>query len=230
MNTRRHAAAHVFVDDLEQPRVDDTDRHHLLRVLRLRDGEIVTTSDGRGSWRECRFRAGDLDVVGPVFAEPTTARGAVVVFALTKGDKPEVVVQKLTEIGVDRIVLFESSRSVVRWDADKADRNLERLRRVAREAAMQSRRVTIPVVGPVMSSVEQVVAEFGDRVALAEPDCAPVDPRTEVIVVGPEGGFTDVELAACPRHVGLSAAVLRAETAAIVAGVTLVQFRDGAVR
>ena len=65
-------------------------------------------------------------------------------FALIKGGRPELVVQKLTELGVDAIVPFTAEHSVARWDANRATRHIERLRRVAREAAMQSRQVRIP--------------------------------------------------------------------------------------
>ena len=233
MSGRRHASAHVFVDDLTAPELHDDDRHHLSRVLRLRDGELVTASDGRGSWRPCRFAAeGGLVVGGEIVNEGAHRSETVVVFALTKGDKPELVVQKLTEIGIDRIIPMVSERSVARWDDDKAARNVERLQKVAREASMQSRRVSVPVIGGMMSSVAQVVAEFGPRVALAEPDADTFESTTDidVLIVGPEGGFTPSELEACRRHVSLPGGVLRAETAAIVAGVMLVQRRQNRSR
>lgn len=228
MNDRRLASAHVFVDDLEAPELDADDRHHLVRVLRLRDGEIVTASDGRGRWRTCRFAAnGVLVTAGAVVDEQRDGGNTAVVFALTKGGKPELVVQKLTEIGVDRIVPIVSERSVARWDSDKAERGIDRLRKVAREAAMQSRRTTIPVIGPLMGSLSDAVAEFGESAALAEPDAALFSStgNVSVLIIGPEGGFSPSELAACRRHVSLPGGVLRAETAAIVAGVLLVQSR-----
>lgn len=228
MSGRRHSSAHVFVDDLTAPELNDDDRHHLSRVLRLRDGETISVSDGRGRWRTCRFNSGGL--LAPdseIIDEGLHDRESVVVFALTKGDKPELVVQKLTEIGVGRIVPMMSERSIAKWDDDKAVRNIERLRKVAREAAMQSRRVTIPEIGPMMESVAAVVSEFGSVVALAEPGAPLISDVSgvEVLVVGPEGGFSPAELAACERHVSLPGEVLRAETAAIVAGAMLVHGR-----
>ena len=79
-------------------------------------------------------------------------------FALTKGDKPELVVQKLTELGVDRIVPFVAERSVVRWDDDKAARNVERWRAIAREAAAQAHRPWLPEVAEVRPFAEVVAA------------------------------------------------------------------------
>ena len=229
MTHRRNASAHVFVDDLHAPALNDDDLHHLSRVLRLRDGQSVTASDGRGRWRACHFAGSALLAPdGDIVDERQPDRQRVVVFALTKGDKPELVVQKLTEIGVDRIVPMMSERSVAKWDADKSQRNIERLRKVAREAAMQSRRATIPEIGPMFESVAAVVAEFGSAVALAEPGAPSIVDFSdvEVVVVGPEGGFSRAELDACSRHVSLPGEVLRAETAAIVAGVMLVHGRD----
>jgi len=221
----RRSAAHVFVDDLELPVVGDDDRHHLARVLRLRDGEPVTISDGEGRWRPCRWTGSGVEPIGDSTTTPTSVE-TTVAFGVTKGDKPELVVQKLTELGVMRIVPFVASRSVSRWDENKADRNLERLRRVVREAAMQSRRCTIPVVDPLHASTAEVVRRFVGRVALAEPDGDEPTASTEVLVIGPEGGFSPDELAIAP-HVALPGGILRAETAAIAAGVVLARLHGG---
>src|SRR5688572_16956965 len=113
-------AAHVFVDDVENPVLLADDAHHLARVLRLRDGEEMTVSDGRGAWRLCRFHANALAPAAPTqHCEPPTPP-VLVAFALTKGDKPELIVQKLTELGVDRIVPVAAARSVVQWEPAKA--------------------------------------------------------------------------------------------------------------
>ena len=219
MSVLRRSAAHLFVDDLSSPVPSDDDRHHLGRVLRLRDGESVTVSDGHGAWRPCVWRSGGLAPAGEV-ARVAAGGDSTVVFALSKGDKPELVVQKLTEVGVTRIVPVVAERSVVRWDDAKSARNAERLRRVAREAAMQSRRCSIPEVTEVVPSVAEVVGRYGTGFALAEPGAAEPTAEVHTIAVGPEGGFTDDELALAPL-VGLPGGVLRAETAAIVAGVVL---------
>lgn len=218
MNDRRRASAHVFVDDLENPVLDSDDAHHLTRVLRLRDGERVTASDGRGRWRNCRFDGSGLVADGEIESE--ASRHVVVLFALSKGDKPETAVQKLTELGVSRIVPFVAERSVVKWDDGKSQRNVERLRKVAREAAMQSRHVWLPVIDDVQPSLAAAIASVGD-VVVAEPGGAVLDASVTAIAVGPEGGFTPAELEG-RRTVSLPGGVLRAETAAVVAGALLV--------
>ena len=103
------AAAHVFVADLDAPVLDDADRHHLIHALRVRPGEEVTASDGTGGWRRCRFVSGALEPDGPLVHEEPLSPAVGVGFVVTKGARPEWVVQKLTEVGVDRIVPLSSS-------------------------------------------------------------------------------------------------------------------------
>jgi 16S rRNA (uracil1498-N3)-methyltransferase len=218
------ARAHAFVVDLDVPALDDGDRHHLERVLRLRAGEAVTVSDGRGRWRACRFATGgELEPAGAVTMGPTPAPALTIGFALVKGERPEWVIQKLTEVGVDRIVPFVAERSVVRWDDGKAARNHERFVQVAREAAMQSRRVWLPVVETV-STFADLAAEPGT--AIAERGGAAPSLEHTTVLVGPEGGWSDGERARGLAAVGLGPTVLRAETAALAAGVLLAAVRE----
>jgi 16S rRNA (uracil1498-N3)-methyltransferase len=116
------AVAHVFVEDLDQLELNEEDDHHLRRVLRITPGERVTASDGRGRWRSCRLGPSGLEYEGISGSDDPPAPRVTVAFALTKGDKPEWVVQKLTEAGVDSIQPFVAARSVVRWDDKKIGR------------------------------------------------------------------------------------------------------------
>jgi 16S rRNA (uracil1498-N3)-methyltransferase len=217
------AAAHAFVDDLDDPALTPEDHHHLARVLRLRPGDVVTVGDGRGAWRTARF--GDvIEPVGSVVREPAPVPELAVAFAVLKGDRPELVVQKLTEIGVDRVVPFHAARCVARWDGERATRHVERLRRVTREAAMQSRRAWLPVVEPVTTFAD-VAARPG--AALASPGGVPPHGEQTLVLVGPEGGWSPDELACGLSTVDLGPHVLRAETAALAAGVLLVASRRG---
>lgn len=221
------AAAHVFVADVADPVLDDDDRHHLERVLRLRAGEAVTVADGRGGWRACAFAAGGtLEPVGEVEHRPAPSPTITVAFALTKGAKPETAVQKLTEVGADRIIPFAAGHSVARWEGERAGRHVARLRKVAREAAMQCRRAHLPVVEEVATFAE-VAALAG--ACLADAGGAPPSLERPVVLVGPEGGWTDAERAAGLPAVALGPHVLRAETAAITAGALLAALRDGLV-
>jgi 16S rRNA (uracil1498-N3)-methyltransferase len=211
------AAAHAFVDDLEAPVLSADDRHHLSRVLRLRDGEVVTVADGRGGWRVTTFGA-SLALASDVQHEHRHEVPYGVAFALVKGDRNELVVQKLTELGVDRIVPMHTDRCVVRWDDDRSGRHVERLRRVAREAAMQCRRAWLPEVHEPVAFAD--VASWPGA-ALADGGGGPITVGHQIVLIGPEGGWSATERAAGLPVVGLATHVLRAETAAIAAAVLL---------
>lgn len=232
MMERRTAAAHVFVESVASPILNTADEHHLKRVLRVRDGEMVSTCDGRGAWRICRLSGDVLEPISElVHHETPPVRPITIAFGLTKGDKPDVVVQKLTEIGVDQIVPVFMERSVVRWDADKVMKNLERLNRIAREASMQSRRTFLPRVhepSPSLATVlkSEVMQNQWGIVAVAEPGGSDRITDVSAMIIGPEGGFSSVERALVTSMVGLPGGILRAETAALAAGVLLAHCRD----
>ena len=228
-------AAWVFVSDLGELRLGPGDAHHLSRVLRLRAGEDVGASDGAGRWRPCLVASvggGDvrLEPAGPVVADEAPQPQLTVGFSLVKGDRPELVVQKLTELGVDRIVPLAAARSVVRWDADRAARGVGRFRQVAREAAMQARRTRLPEVSPV-TSLAAAAKALGDQGALCEQGGSePPSLRRPALLVGPEGGWDPDELACGLPVVGLGPTTLRAETAAIAGGVLLCGLRARTVQ
>src|SRR5439155_8975727 len=150
--------------------------------------DLVTLSDGAGWVRPFRFGP-PLEALAEATHEPAPSPQITVAFALTKGERPEWVVQKLTEVGVDRIVPFVAARSVVRWDEGKAAREVERWRRIAREAAMQSRRVWLPALDDVRDFAT-VVDMLGANACLAEREGAPPALSRAAVLVGPEGGWS----------------------------------------
>jgi 16S rRNA (uracil1498-N3)-methyltransferase len=225
----RTSAAHVFVSSLERPELDEIDAHHLGRVLRLRDGEVVSTADGSGSWRLCRFdtRAG-LVVDGETFTEPPATPALTVGFALPKGDRPEWIAQKLTELGVDAILVLHTERSIVRWEGERGQRQMDKLTRVVREAAMQSRRVRLPTVsGPAEPS--SLRGDAGLDVALAEPAGGPLTLACPTVLIGPEGGWSTAELDRFPQRCDLGPNILRVETAALAAATLMSALRAAKV-
>jgi 16S rRNA (uracil1498-N3)-methyltransferase len=217
--------AHAFVADVHRPELDDGDRHHLERVLRLRPGDVLTVADGAGAWRRCRFGRA-LEAVDDVTTDARPTPEVTVAFALVKGERPEWVVQKLTELGVDRIVAFAAARSVVRWDDEKAARATERFRRVAREAAMQCRRTWLPVV-----ELPVPFAEVAGRpgAVLAERDGDTPWLASGPVLVGPEGGWAAEEAGVDLPRMTLGPHVLRSETAAVTVAALLGALRAGAV-
>jgi 16S rRNA (uracil1498-N3)-methyltransferase len=219
---------HVFVGDLDAPVLDADDRHHLARVLRIRPGDDLTASDGRGRWRPCRF-GDELEPVGPVAEVPRPDPELTIGFALVKGERPELVVQKLTELGIDRIIPFVADRSVVRWDAQRGHRHVERLRKVSREASMQSRRCWLPEVTELARFADLVANDRG-ALALAEREGQRPSLLCRTVLIGPEGGWSRSELAFSVPTVALGDQILRAETAAITAAGVLTALRSGLVR
>lgn len=206
----RRSKAHLLVGDVEHPELTDEAEHHLRRVLRLRDGAAITVTDGRGSWGSTTLVAAGLAPAEQVGQRERQAPATTVGFAIPKQDRPEWIVQKLTEIGVARILVLHAERSVVRWVPDKATQKLERLRSVSVEALQQSRGVWLPeLVGPVEAL--DVVADS----AIAEPGGGDFQDGLPCYLIGPEGGWSDTELAAAASTFGMGETILRVETAAL---------------
>jgi 16S rRNA (uracil1498-N3)-methyltransferase len=210
-------------------------------VRRLRAEEHVTAADGTGRWRRyvvARIAQGALALAadGEVHREPALEPALAVAFALSKGPKPETVVTGLTELGVDLILPFRSARSVVRWEGDRVSTATARLRRVAREAAMQCRRARLPEIAEPVD-VETLALHRG--VVLGDPAGVPVmeiAPPAEgewLAVVGPEGGLDAAERDRLTggdgaTRVAIGPHVLRTETAAVALAAALTARRRAA--
>jgi 16S rRNA (uracil1498-N3)-methyltransferase len=218
-------------------RVEGDEAHHAVAVRRMRVGERLVLTDGRGSLAE-----GEVEATGKRSLEvrvasydmvPEPAPALVVVQALAKGDRGERAVEMLTEVGAARIVPWAAERSVAVWKGERATKSLARWRTTAREAAKQSRRAWHPEVAELASTAE--VASLVSEVSLAvvlheeasEPMAAldvPADGAI-VVVVGPEGGLTDEEVAALvdagAHAVRLGAEVLRTSTAGVAAAAAI---------
>ena len=226
IETLRRSAAHVFVQSLETLVLSIDDQHHLLKVLRVKSTDQITVSNGVGAWITATIsKDGDVRATSELFVVEPPTWSLCVAFAPVKGEKPELIVQKLTELGIDEIIpLAPTARSVVRWDSAKAEKQTARLQRVANEASMQSRRVWLPVVHPVTKLADLISRT---EVAYAEPGGVEITGFHRTIVIGPEGGFAPEELDGSVSRVSLGESVLRAETAAIVAGALMTRCRRG---
>ena len=206
---------------------------HAATVRRIQPGERVDVGDGRGTVAECVVTASARDGltlrVERRRAEPPPDPRLVVVQALAKGDRAEAAVEAMTEVGVDEIVPWAAARSIVRWDGDRGERALGRWRATAREAAKQARRAWVPDVA-ALATPAQVTARLraaAPAVVRHEEATAPragtTVPATGeiVVVVGPEGGITDDELAAFGEPYRLGHTVLRTSTAGVAAAAVL---------
>lgn len=214
-------------------RLGGDEGHHAADVVRLRPGERLLLGDGAGGVAECTVAAvgkGVLDLrVTAVRREPPPRPRLVVAQALAKGDRGELAVQAMTEVGVDEIVPWQAARSVVRWHGERGERARRRWVATAREAGKQSRRAHLPYVAPTAGTAT-VADRIGSAAAAyvlhetADVPLTGVVPPGDgevVLVVGPEGGIAPAELdayaAAGARAVRLGATVLRTSTAGVAA-------------
>jgi 16S rRNA (uracil1498-N3)-methyltransferase len=213
--------------------VEGHEAHHAVVVRRLRVGEQVTLADGLGlvatgevgatTKRSFDVRVTSVDVV----AEPSPS--VTVVQALPKGERGELAVEVLTEIGVQRIVPWAAARSVAVWKGERAAKSHAKWQSTAREAAKQARRAWHPEVSLLASTVDvgALVSGADLAVVLHEDAIEPLgaiavpDEGEILVVVGPEGGLTDDEVAgfvaAGAVAVRLGDEVLRTSTAGVAA-------------
>lgn len=213
--------------------VTGDEAHHAVAVRRLRTGESVVLTDGtgtsaRGTAVTTGKRAFTVEV-DEVSVDERPRPSVTVVQALAKGDRGELAVEVLTEIGVETIVPWAASRSVAVWRGDRAARSHAKWAATAREAAKQARRSWFPTVAPLASTdeVARLLRDADVGVVLHEAATHPLsDTRvppdaTMVVVVGPEGGINDEELATFlaegVRPVRMGREVLRTSTAGVAA-------------
>jgi 16S rRNA (uracil1498-N3)-methyltransferase len=210
--------------------LDDVEHHYLARVRRAAVGAEVVAFDGKG-------RSADGVIVeitdaqtrvrlGEVAADPAPVPHITALVPLIKGDRMDLCVEKLVEVGVDAIVLYEAERAIVQLAGARRSSRRERLTAIAAAAARQSgRTVVAAIVGPISLAEALAAASVCERRWVAVPGAAPptvgsVPPRLAVLT-GPEGGLTEAEVAVATAtgfdRVGLGPFVLRAETAPVVA-------------
>lgn len=227
-----------FVDAVPPPgrfELGGDEGRHAAVVKRLRPGERLALSDGAGNWAEAAVvavaaRALTVDVGAPSF-EPDPELRVTLIQALPKGEGSDLAVDLATESGIDEIVPWQSARSVARWtgSADKAERGRQKWRRVAREAAKQSRRYRIPAVQPLATTGDVLHRIRAADLALVLHEQGSVPFASVrlpvrgniVLVVGPEGGLAPGEIeqfeAAGAAAIRLGPQVLRTSAAAAVA-------------
>ncbi|MFE6891833.1 16S rRNA (uracil(1498)-N(3))-methyltransferase [Streptomyces sp. NPDC057694] len=227
--------------------VDGPEGRHAVSVKRLRAGEDVVLTDGRGLWSEGVVKAAEgkdrlvVTDLESVWEEPQEQPRITVVQALPKGDRGELAVETMTETGVDAIVPWEASRCITQWRGDRKLKALGKWRATAREAGKQSRRVRFPEVADAASTKEVAALLAGADLAVVLHEdrehesaaLASVDLPSSgevVLVVGPEGGVSPEELAVFGEAGALTCrlgrSVLRTSTAG-TAAVALLLGRTG---
>ncbi|XEC96801.1 16S rRNA (uracil(1498)-N(3))-methyltransferase [Paenibacillus tarimensis] len=235
--------------------ITGNDAHHLTKVMRMKPGDKIIVGDGRGKEALVRISGLEPGLVAAdiieMFASGQESEWLVTVAqSMPKGDKMETVIQKGTEIGAASFVPFQSERMIVAYDAKKEAKRLERWAKIAKEAAEQAHRSVVPAISPVhswkqlldhisaydltlfcyekeggtaSSGLKGVLAEFAAKAGNAQPP-------NVLLIVGPEGGFTEREaeeaVSRGAKLVGLGKRILRTETAALV-GLTCIMYESG---
>jgi 16S rRNA (uracil1498-N3)-methyltransferase len=225
--------------------ITGSDARHIASVLRMSEGDRLSLVMGDG--REC------IGVI--VSASPSEVRGEIVSYApsegepavkitiiqcIPKGDKMDLIVQKCVEIGVTSIIPAMSERSVVKLQPDRAERRVERWRRIAEEASKQSGRSAIPSVSNVVSFADAVSSSFGDSLRLIpfelerehslKAELERTRPAQVVFCIGPEGGLTLDEVSLAQSYgfvpITLGRRILRTETAGLVVAACILYQMD----
>jgi 16S rRNA (uracil1498-N3)-methyltransferase len=218
---RVNALTQMHVADVASPVLAKDDRHHLFKVLRANAGEEIVVTDGRGSWAFATVGDGDIVRTSDVVVDPEPAPTELYIVPL-KGDKSELAVSKLVELGVTTIRPLISDNMQVKFKGEHRDKILERWQRIAREAAGQCRRTyDITITDPVK------ISDVPVDVAVAEPGTTGSLRGIRAIAIGPEGGWAEGEWSEKQLRIGLGTTVLRGETAAIVAATLLVLRGEG---
>lgn len=226
-------ALHFLVPDCASVSIGDTlsltgaEAKHAAVVRRVRQGERITVGDGRGAWIE-----GNVEEAAPALvtirvqevrhvAQPSPR--LLLAQALAKGDRDELAVQAACELGVDGVIPWQAARSVSRWEGQKAAKGRERWSNIVREAAKQAHRAWVPEVDQVHSTAQLAALAQHMRMLVLDPwteaklSQVRPDERDIVLVVGPEGGIAEEELArleaAGAERVRLGDTVLRTSTA-----------------
>ena len=182
---------------------DNEDALHAIRVLRTGPGEIFWLSDGKGAYStvkaiEVSKRSMECEVIESDYQEPLAIEYTVIQ-ALPKGDRLKECAALLTEAGADRIVFWNSARSI-----GKADKTLEKLDVTIREASKQARRFRIPeIIGPINTAevIDEIARSdlavlFHESATNKLSAISAASPKRALIIIGPEGGITDEELSA----------------------------------
>lgn len=226
--------------------ITGTDVNHIRNVLRMKTGEKVRVSDRSGHAFFCYLEeiAGDHVSARIEYADEsgTELDNPIWLFqGLPKSDKMELIIQKATELGVSEVIPVSMKNCVVKLDAKKADNKNKRWQTIAESAAKQSKRTVIPVIRPLMNWKEALeLAKTLDVVLVPYENERGMEATREIIghitpgqsigiFIGPEGGFSEEEIAGLPdemHRISLGRRILRTETAGLATLAMLVYQLD----
>ena len=218
--------------DSEHIKLEPEDEHHILHVMRMKkDDEIEVVAND--TLFLCRIESTNplnIYIVHQIDSDVEFNVDVTLLFALTKGDRTDLVVQKATELGVKRIALIQSERTVVKYEEKDIAKKCARYEKIMKEASEQSHRLLVPQMMGVFNLKKLPKEVFSDLNYVAyEKDANDTSGmfanfdrnKSMTILVGPEGGFSEEEINALVKQgfirTSLGKRILRAETAAIYA-------------
>lgn len=205
--------------------LEASELNHAKKSLRIKPGEQVRLTDGRGGLAIAEF-ADQLNIIRRWNIEPVEPF-IHVVQALAKGDRDELAIQTSTELGALRFTPWQAQRSIVKWDDKKAEKGVQRWQSIATEAMKQSHQGWLP---EVKNPAKDTEFDFTGQMIVLDPDAEQSLTDIEItkeltLVVGPEGGISESELASLKKRGGLQASlgnsVFRTSTAAPAAIATI---------
>ena len=208
------------------------DEHHILHVMRMKVADEIEVVDNQKVFL-CRIDKTnplEVSVIHEISNDVEIKEDITLLFALTKGDKIDLVLQKATELGVKKVALITSERTVVSYDNKDIDKKLARFSKIMKEASEQSHRVVVPELLGIFNLKNLPKEALSDINYVAyEKDASKTNEMFEgleknksiSILVGPEGGFSEQEITNLVNQgfirTSLGKRILRAETAAIYA-------------
>ena len=218
--------------DKEHVKLEPEDEHHLLHVMRMRQGDEIEVV-ANGVLYLCNIGSTNpltIYVVHEIETDVELNVDVTLLFALTKGDRTDLVVQKATELGVKRIALIQSERTVVRYEEKDIAKKCARYQKIMKEASEQSHRLIVPEMMGIFNLKKLPKEVFSDLNYVGyEKDASDVNgmfanfdkKKSITILIGPEGGFSEEEINNLVKQgfirTSLGKRILRAETAAMYA-------------
>lgn len=218
--------------DSEHVKLEPEDEHHLLHVMRMRQGDEIEVV-ANGVLYLCNIGSTNPLTIYAVHEIETDVElnvDVTLLFALTKGDRTDLVVQKATELGVKKVALIQSERTVVRYEEKDIAKKCARYQKIMKEASEQSHRLVVPEMMGIFNLKKLPKEVFSDLNYVGyEKDASDVSgmfanfdkKKSITILIGPEGGFSENEIESLTKQgfirTSLGKRILRAETAAIYA-------------
>ncbi len=214
--------------------ITGTDVNHIKNVLRMKSGEQILLSDGQGQDFCCEIESlTEQEIIARIkdkTFERTELSGKFYLFqGLPKGDKMEFIIQKAVELGVTEVIPVHTRRTIVKLDAKKEEKRLERWKAISESAAKQSRRGIIPQITHVMNFSEALkyagsldinIIPYENFKDMTETKRVldKIAPNIRAgIFIGPEGGFEESEIELAMQQgvnpISLGRRILRTETA-----------------